>query len=204
MCWNIRFMWLVNQKGSKWQWSVSRSCQTFICRVWEENNKPYVGQLVPHLWGEKHSPTAAHASHRSQLKSFLGAWGIAGPPCLECYVYGGLALHTGGWAIGWQPTTIEKLTVRKPKAWLQNWGIKINENWIKQCSKELIQLFGDLDVLPFVRTSQLNWIGHINKMDPKRKVSQVFNNNLQWSWLRGWPKTDGGIVYIWRWINAKL
>jgi hypothetical protein len=65
------------------------------------------------------------------------------------------------------------------------WGIRVNENWSKQCNKELIQQFGDLDVLPFVRTSWLNWIGHINKMVTKGKVSQVFNSNMQGSRLRG-------------------
>jgi hypothetical protein len=39
-------------------------------------------------------------------------------------------------------------------------------------SKELLQLSGDLDMLPFVRISRLNWIGQV-----KRKVSQVFNNS---------------------------
>ena len=47
---------------------------------------------------------------------------------------------------------------------------------------------GDLDVLSFVRISQLNWIGHVNRIDSKRKVSQVFNNNPQRSQLRGRPK----------------
>ena len=55
-------------------------------------------------------------------------------------------------------------------------GIKVNENWRKQCNKELMQLFGDQDVLSFVRISKFNWIGHVNRMDSKRKVSQVFNN----------------------------
>ena len=32
-------------------------------------------------------------------------------------------------------------------------------------------------MLSFARISQLNWIGHVNKMDSKRKVSQVFNSN---------------------------
>jgi len=45
--------------------------------------------------------------------------------------------------------------------------------------KELILLFGDLDLHSFVRASRLNWIGHVNRMDSKRKVSQVFNNNPQ-------------------------
>jgi hypothetical protein len=58
----------------------------------------------------------------------------------------------------------------------------------------------------FHLSEQAAWIGkgHINKMVTKRKVSQVFNNNTQGSRLRGWPKTDGGIVYLQIWINAKL
>ena len=32
-----------------------------------------------------------------------------------------------------------------------------------------MQLFGDLDMLSFVRVSGLNWIGHVNRMDSKRK-----------------------------------
>jgi hypothetical protein len=38
-------------------------------------------------------------------------------------------------------------------------------------------LFGDLDMLSFVRISQLNWIGRVNKMDSIRKGSQVCNSN---------------------------
>ena len=33
-----------------------------------------------------------------------------------------------------------------------------------------MQLFGDLDVVSFVRISQLNWTDHVNRMDNKRKV----------------------------------
>ena len=56
-------------------------------------------------------------------------------------------------------------------------------------------MFGDLDILSFVRISRLSWIGHVNRMDSKRKVSQVFNNNLQGSRLRGRPKS--------RWWNCE-
>jgi len=66
-------------------------------------------------------------------------------------------------------------------------GIKLNENWRKRYNKELLHLFGGLDILPFVRLSRLNWIGHVNKLDSKRKVSQAFNNNPQGSGLRGRP-----------------
>ena len=63
-------------------------------------------------------------------------------------------------------------------------GIKVNENWRKQYNEEFVQPFGDLDTLSFVRVSRLNWIGHVNRMDSKRKVSQVFSNNPQGSRIR--------------------
>jgi hypothetical protein len=47
--------------------------------------------------------------------------------------------------------------------------IKVNENWRKRYNKELMQLFGDTDMLSFVRIN-------VNRMDHKRKVSQVFSN----------------------------
>jgi hypothetical protein len=53
-------------------------------------------------------------------------------------------------------------------------GIKANGNWRKRYNKELIQLFGNLDILSFVRISQLNWIGHVKIMDSERKLSEVF------------------------------
>jgi hypothetical protein len=48
-----------------------------------------------------------------------------------------------------------------------------------------MQLFGDVDILSFVRISQLNWIGHVNRMDCKRKVRKAFNNNPQRNQLTG-------------------
>jgi hypothetical protein len=52
-------------------------------------------------------------------------------------------------------------------------GIKVNEKWRKQYNKELMQSFGDLDILSFVRISLLKWIGHVNKMDSKRKAKYL-------------------------------
>jgi hypothetical protein len=60
-------------------------------------------------------------------------------------------------------------------------AIKVNENWRKRHNKALKQVFGDLDILSFVRISRLIWIGHANRMENKRTVSQVFNNNPQGS-----------------------
>ena len=47
-------------------------------------------------------------------------------------------------------------------------------------------------------------IGHVNRMDGKSKLSQVFNDNPEESRLKGRPKTDGGIVYKQVLINAKF
>jgi hypothetical protein len=52
-----------------------------------------------------------------------------------------------------------------------------------------MQLFGELDILSFVRISRLDWIGRVNRMDRKGIVSQVFNSNPQESWLGGRPKS---------------
>ena len=57
--------------------------------------------------------------------------------------------------------------------------MKENENYTKRYDIELVQLLADLDVLSLVRTVRLNWIGCVNRMDSARKVSQVFNVNLQ-------------------------
>jgi len=59
-------------------------------------------------------------------------------------------------------------------------GIHLNGNWSKRY-KELMHLLGDLDIFSFVRISRLIWIGSVNRLDSKRKVSQVFNNNPQGS-----------------------
>lgn len=40
----------------------------------------------------------------------------------------------------------------------------------------------------------MNWIGNVNRMDSKRKISTVFNLNPKGNRLTG-PKTDGKIVY---------
>jgi hypothetical protein len=68
-------------------------------------------------------------------------------------------------------------------------GIRANKHWRWGYNKELMQPFGVLDILSFVRVSQLNWIGHVNRMDSKRTgKSQIFNNNPQQSRLTAQPK----------------
>ena len=57
----------------------------------------------------------------------------------------------------------------------------VKQNWkqisMDRYSKEFTQLFGGLDLGSRVRISRLNRIGHVNRMDNTRKVSQIFNNN---------------------------
>ena len=70
----------------------------------------------------------------------------------------------------------KRLAIFEKKSSKKNvWGINVNENLRGRYNKELMQLFGDLDMHSFGRISLLNWIGHVNRMDSK--VSQVFNNN---------------------------
>jgi len=49
-------------------------------------------------------------------------------------------------------------------------GIKVNENWKERYNEELMQLFGILGKLSFVRRSRLNRIGHVNRIDIKNNV----------------------------------
>ena len=48
-------------------------------------------------------------------------------------------------------------------------GTEVHENWRMLHNKELLQLFEYLDILSFVGIIRLNWIGHVNRMDNKRK-----------------------------------
>jgi hypothetical protein len=52
-----------------------------------------------------------------------------------------------------------------------------------------MQLFGDLNVPSIVRIRQFNWTDHVNAMDSKRNVSQVFYNTHQGGRLRGRPES---------------
>ena len=92
-------------------------------------------------------------------------------------------------AIAKRLTTFERKVLRRMYG-----EIRVSENWRERYNKELMQLFGDTDILSFVRVGRLNWIGHVNRMDSKRKVSQVFNNNPQGSRLRGRPKNRWNCV----------
>ena len=77
--------------------------------------------------------------------------------------------------------------------------IKVSENWRKRHNKELVQMFGDSDMLSFVRVGRLNWFGHVNRMDSEREVSQAFNNNPQGSRLRGRPESRW-----WNWVQTDI
>jgi hypothetical protein len=70
--------------------------------------------------------------------------------------------------------------------------VEINKGRYNQCillvfASNSIQLFGDLDIPSFARAYGWNWIGYVNRMDSKRKVSHIFNSNPQ----ENDPKTDG-------------
>jgi hypothetical protein len=51
---------------------------------------------------------------------------------------------------------------------------KINNCWRGRHNNELMQLYGDLDIVSFIIINRLRWIGHVNRMDNKRMVYHVF------------------------------
>jgi hypothetical protein len=52
-----------------------------------------------------------------------------------------------------------------------------------------MQLYGDLDIVSFIRINRLRWIGHISRMGNKRMVYQVFATQPQGSRPRGRPNS---------------
>ena len=39
-----------------------------------------------------------------------------------------------------------------------------------------MNLYEDVDIIPFIRLSRLRWIVHVNRMDKERKVYNIFYN----------------------------
>jgi hypothetical protein len=76
--------------------------------------------------------------------------------------------------------TSERLTIFEWKVLRKILGaIKINNCWRRRHKNELMQLYGDLDIVSFIRIKRLRWIGHVNRMDNKRMVYQVLIINLK-------------------------
>jgi hypothetical protein len=64
----------------------------------------------------------------------------------------------------------KRLTAYERKVLRRMFGrIKLSEKWRNRSNKDLLQLFGDLDIFSFVRISRWIWIGHINRPESKRK-----------------------------------
>jgi hypothetical protein len=99
---------------------------------------------------------------------------VAGPQLNKSEPHIGLVATYGAESWTWnrdvakQQAAVERNALRRI-----NEEIKVNENWRRRNNEELLQMFGDLDILSFVRISRLNWIGHINGMDTKRNVRPV-------------------------------
>jgi hypothetical protein len=67
-------------------------------------------------------------------------------------------------------------------------AIKINNCWGRH-NNELMQLYGYLDIVSFIRINRLRWIGHVSRMDNKSMVYQDFANQPQGSRPTGRPKS---------------
>jgi hypothetical protein len=66
--------------------------------------------------------------------------------------------------------------------------IKINNRWRRRRNDELMQLYDDLHIVSFIRLNRLRWIGHVNIMDNRTMVYQVFADEPQGSRPIGRPK----------------
>jgi hypothetical protein len=67
--------------------------------------------------------------------------------------------------------------------------ININNCWRRRYNNELMHLYGDLDIVSFIRINRLRWFGHVNIMDNKIMVYKVFVNKPQGSRTMGRPET---------------
>ena len=79
---------------------------------------------------------------------------------------------------------------------------EVNKNGRERYNKEMMQTFGDLDILSFVRKSRLNCFGHVNRMDSK-KITVKYLTITSGKSINN-AKTYGVTVYKYILINAKL
>jgi hypothetical protein len=87
------------------------------------------------------------------------------------------------------PEISKRLAVFEQKVLRKILGaIKINNCWRRRYNNELMQLYGDLDAVSFIRINRLRWIGHVGRMDDRSMVYHVFGNQPQGSRPRGRPK----------------
>jgi hypothetical protein len=92
------------------------------------------------------------------------------------------------WTMGSE--TGKRLAVFERKVLTKILGtIKINNCWRRRYNNELMQLYGDLDIVSFIRINRLRWFGHVNIMDNKIMVYKVFAIQLQGNRTMGRPET---------------
>jgi hypothetical protein len=58
-------------------------------------------------------------------------------------------------------------------------AIQINICWRRRRNNELMQLYGDLYIVSFIRINRLRWIGHVNRMDNKKWCIKFVLINLK-------------------------
>jgi hypothetical protein len=71
----------------------------------------------------------------------------------------------------------EQLATLKKKLIRMFVVIKVTENWRKRYNKKINAVVLKFRYTFIFRIIWLNWIGHVNRMDSKIKVGQVFYNN---------------------------
>ena len=67
-------------------------------------------------------------------------------------------------------------------------AVYVDDTWRRRYNNELMEMYGDLDVISFIKLNRLRWIGHVSRMDANKKVHQVCYIHPQGKRLRGRPK----------------
>jgi hypothetical protein len=65
-----------------------------------------------------------------------------------------MSSETGKWLVVFERKVFRKILE----------AIKIKNYWRIRYNNELMQLYGDLDIVSFIRINRLRWIGHVNRI----------------------------------------
>ena len=67
-------------------------------------------------------------------------------------------------------------------------AVHVDDTWRRRYNNELMEMYGDLDVISFIKLNRLRWIGQVSRMDANKKVHQVCYTRPEGKRLRGRPK----------------
>ena len=70
---------------------------------------------------------------------------------------------------------------------------KRNDNWVLRTNEEINNILGDEDIIRFIKSQRIRWLGHVQRMEGGRMPKRVLTERLYSSRKRGRPTS--------RWID---